>query len=350
LSDPVLVEALRGSRVESRHCGAVVVCDADGREALALGDISAPVFPRSAIKALQALPMVESGAADRFGLSGAEIALACSSHSGEPVHVRTALAMLAKCGRDAASLECGAHWPSNSEAARALSARGEAPGALHNNCSGKHAGFICLSCAAGVEPSGYVAPEHFAQREVRGAFEDIAGVRFDESARAIDGCSIPTYATPLKALARGFARFGAGSGLPPARAAAAKRIREAVAAHPDLVAGKGRFDTLVAASLGLRAFVKTGAEGVYCGAFPELGLGVALKCADGATRAAETAMAAVIARFLPLSKSERAALAPRFAPILRNWNGLEVGQLRPSAALATPSFELASFELAGASR
>ena len=333
MGDPVLVEVLRGGRVESRHCGAVAVCDVDGREVLALGDVSAPVFPRSAIKALQALPLVASGAADRFGLTPAEIALACASHSGEAIHATTALAMLEKCGRDAAALECGVHWPLGVEAARAMAARGAAPTALHNNCSGKHAGFVCLSCAMGVEPSGYVGPDHPAQREVKAAIEDITKTRLDPSARAIDGCSIPTYATPLKALAHGFARFGAGHGLAPAKAATARRIREAVAAHPVMVAGEGRFDTLVAQTLGLRAFVKTGAEGVYCAAFPELGLGVAIKCGDGAGRAAETAMAALIARFVSLSETEHAALAERLAPRLRNWNGVEVGEIRASAAL-----------------
>ena len=333
MADPLLVEVLRGSRVESRHRGAVAVCDADGREVFTLGDVSAPVFPRSAIKALQALPLVESGAADRFSLTEAEIALACASHSGEPVHARTALAMLAKCGRGAEVLECGVHWPLSNEAARALAARGAGPTALHNNCSGKHAGFICLSCAMGVEPSGYVEAGHFVQRAVKATIEEMTKTKLDQRARAIDGCSIPTYATPIRALAHGFARFGAGHGLPPARAAAARRIREAVAAHPDLVAGAGRFDTLAAETFGLRAFVKTGAEGVYCAAFPESGLGVAIKCEDGAGRAAETAMAALIARFVPMSEAEHAALASRLTPPIRNWNGATVGLICASAAL-----------------
>jgi L-asparaginase II len=333
VGDPVLVEALRGSRVESQHYGAVAVCDVEGREVFALGDVSAPVFPRSAIKALQALPLVASGAADRFGLTPAEIALACASHSGEPIHATTALGMLEKCRRSAAVLECGVHWPLGVDAARAMAARGDEPTALHNNCSGKHAGFVCLSRAMGVDPSGYVGPDHPVQREVKAAIEDITKTRFGPRARAIDGCSIPTYATPIRALAHGFARFGAGHGLPPAKAAAARRIREAVAAHPAMVAGEGRFDTLVARTLGLRAFVKTGAEGVYCAAFPELGLGVAIKCDDGAGRAAETAMAALIARFLALSETEHTALAERLAPAIRNWNGVIVGQIRATAAL-----------------
>jgi L-asparaginase II len=334
VGDPVLVEVVRGSRVESRHCGAVAVCDVDGREVFALGDVSAPVFPRSAIKALQALPLVESGAADRFRLTPAEIALACASHSGEPVHARTARDMLGKCGRGVETLECGVHWPLSNDAARGLAARGAEPTALHNNCSGKHAGFICLSCAMGVDPSGYVDPGHFVQRQVKAAIEEMTKTTLDRRVRAIDGCSIPTYATPIRALAHGFARFGAGDRLPPARAAAAKRIREAVAAHPAFVAGAGRFDTLVAQTFGLRAFVKTGAEGVYCGAFPGLGLGVAIKCEDGAGRAAETAMAALIARFLPLSETEQAALAERLEPPIRNWNGVTVGRIRATSALA----------------
>ncbi len=334
MGDPVLVEVLRGARVESRHRGAVAVCDIDGREVLALGDVTAPVFPRSAIKAFQALPLVESGAADRFRLTEAEIALACASHSGEPLHTETALDMLRKCGRDADALECGVHWPLSNEAARALAATGGKPNALHNNCSGKHAGFLCLSCALGVEPSGYVEAGHPVQRQVKAAIEEMTETRLEDEARAIDGCAIPTYPIPITALAHGFARFGSDCGLPPARAAAAKRVRQAVAAHPALVAGAGRFDTLAAETLGLRAFVKTGAEGVYCAAFPELGLGVAIKIGDGATRAAETVMAAIIARFLPLNETEHAALAPRLAPPIRNWNGATVGVIRTTSALS----------------
>jgi L-asparaginase II len=332
VSDPVLVEVLRGGRIESRHRGAVAVCDADGDAVFALGDVSAPVFPRSAVKAFQALPLIESGAADRYALSPAEIALACASHSGEPVHVETAREMLRKCGRGVEALECGVHWPSNAEAARRLATRGGPLSALHNNCSGKHAGFVCLSCAAGVEPAGYVGGGHLVQREVKAAIEAMTRTRLDDG--AIDGCAIPTYAIPLEALARGFARFGAGRGLPAARAAAAARIRAAVAAFPFLVAGSGRFDTVAMDVLGPRAFVKTGAEGVYCAAFPEIGLGVAIKCADGATRAAEAAMAAVIGRFLPLSAVERAGLAPLLEPAIRNWNGATVGSIRASATLA----------------
>ena len=231
MSNPVIVEAWRGDRVESAHRGAGAVIDASGAIVLAFGEIERPVYPRSAIKALQALPLIESGAADRMGLSAKEIVLACASHSGEEEHLAIARAMLAKAGRDEAALECGAHWPLGEEASRALARSGSLPTALHNNCSGKHAGFVCLACAEGIDPKGYVAPEHRLQREVRAAIAEVTQARLSEELRAVDGCSIPTYAIPLSALALGFARFATGQGLSPARANAAARIRSAVAAH-----------------------------------------------------------------------------------------------------------------------
>jgi len=331
--NPVLVEVLRGSLVESRHRGAVAVCDSSGTVAFSLGDVDARTYPRSAVKAIQALPLIESGAADRFGLDSNELALACSSHSGEPQHVATAAAMLAKAGRDVGTLECGVHWPLASSAARALAARGEAPSALHNNCSGKHAGFICLACSLGVDPLHYVQPDHVAQREVTAALAGVTGAALERETPAIDGCSIPTYPIALSALARGFARFGTGEGFGPERAKAARRLREAVAAHPFLVAGTGRFDTIVMEVLGARAFVKTGAEGVYCAALPEQGLGIAIKSEDGAGRAAEAVMANMLLRFLPMSAEERDKLAPQSSPRLRNWNGIEIGSIRVTPAL-----------------
>lgn len=334
MSNPVLVEAMRGGRVESRHRGAVAVSDAEGKLVLALGDVEAAVFPRSAVKALQALPLVESGAADKYKFSGAEIALACSSHSGEAIHVATARAMLAKCGLDQHALECGAHWPLDAAASRALAASGATPSALHNNCSGKHAGFLCIACATGRATKGYVKYDHDAQRQVRAALGDMVGLDLGAAPWGIDGCAVPTYAIPLSALALAFARFGTGEGLGADRAAAAGRIRAACAAHPHLVAGAGRFDTLLMTALGERVFVKTGAEGVYCGALPELGLGMAIKCDDGAGRAAEIAMAATIQRFLPLDERGRAALAPHLAPVIHNWSGEPVGALQASRALS----------------
>ena len=327
--DAVLVEVTRGALVESRHAGAAVVVDAAGKTVFAIGDVDAAVYPRSAIKALLALPLVETGAADRLGLTDAELALACSSHSGEVAHTEGAASMLAKAGRDVSCLECGTHWPRD-EPSRALAAAGLMPSALHNNCSGKHSGFICLSCDMGVDPKGYVQPEHPAMRAVTAALAETTGARLDEGNRAVDGCSIPTYAIPLHALALSFARFGTGQGLSADRAAAAARLRRAVAAHPFMVAGTGRFDTRLMTVLGDRVFSKTGAEGVYCVALPELGLGIAVKCDDGAGRAVEIVTAALIARFL---KPDNAQFAAMERAELRNWNGIHVGDIRPVDAL-----------------
>jgi L-asparaginase II len=330
MSNPVVVEVLRGERVESAHRGAGAVVDADGRIAYAFGDVDRPIYPRSAVKALQALPLIESGAADRLGLTEAEIALACASHAGEEAHVAVASAMLAKAGRDAGALECGAHWPSGEKAAWALARRGGTPSALHNNCSGKHAGFICLACAEGIDPANYVSPDHAVQRAVTAALADMAGVALGPENRAIDGCSIPAYAIPLRALALGFARFATGQGLPSERARAAARVRAAVAANPAMVAGEGRFDTEVMALFGARVFAKTGAEGVWCASLPDLGLGFAVKADDGAKRAAQTMIVALLARFGGFGE----ALDRFAAPPLLNWNGIAVGAMRPAGALA----------------
>jgi L-asparaginase II len=334
MANPVVVEATRGDMIESSHRGAGAVVDADGVVVMAFGDAEQAVYPRSAVKALQAMPLVESGAADRLGLSDKEIALACASHSGSDDHVATARAMLAKAGRDEGALECGVHWPLGESEARTLARSGRTPNALHNNCSGKHAGFICLACATGADPKGYVAPDHAVQREVAAAIAASTGARLSEEMRGVDGCAIPTYAISLIALARGFARLGTGEGLSPARQKAAARIRAAVAAHPVTVAGNGRFDTDVMSLLGARAFTKSGAEGVFCVALPEAGLGLAVKADDGAGRAGQVMIAALIRRFGGFEDETAALLAPFVSPRLSNWNGAEVGRLRPAGPLA----------------
>jgi L-asparaginase II len=327
MSNPVLVEVLRGELVESRHHGAVAVVDAAGTVLLGVGEVESPIFPRSAIKALQALLLVESGAAERFGLGQEELAIACASHAGEPEHVATVARMLARAGLDPDALECGVHWPSDQAASHALARSGRSATAVHNNCSGKHAGFLCAACALGIGHRGYVAPDHRVQQEVKARLEDFARLRIDDKHRAVDGCSVPTWAMPLSALALAFARFGTGKGLSPGRATAAARLRAACAAKPWHVAGTGRFVTEMMRRFGPRLLVKNGAEGVFCAALPDEGLGIALKCDDGAGRAAEVVTAAVIARFLPMNDAERAFLAPFLRPTLRNWNGIAVGAM-----------------------
>lgn len=331
MTDPVLVEVTRGLTVESHHAGAIAIVDAHGRHRVAIGDVERRVFPRSAVKSIQALPLVESGAADRYGFGNAELALACSSHDAEPRHVATVLKMLAAAGRGEGDLECGGHPPVDKAAADALVRAGKEPGPIHDNCSGKHAGFICLSCGMGIDPKGYTRPGHPAQREVAAALADVTGTDIGEP--AVDGCSAPAYAIPLDKLAQGFARMATGEGLPPSRAAAARRLIEACTAEPFMMAGTGRFDTEALTLFSRRLFIKGGAEGVFCAAFPELGLGVAIKCDDGASRGPETVMAAVIEAFLPLSPSERAAFAQRLLPSIRSRAGARVGEIRPVAGL-----------------
>lgn len=330
--NPLLVEITRGGIVESGHTGAFAVVDSDGRVVLSMGDIERPIFPRSAVKGFQALPLMESGAADRFQLTDSELSLACASHSGEEGHTQTAASMLAKAGQGETCLECGAHWPMGEKAARALAAAGIKPSALHNNCSGKHSGFICASVEMGHDPKGYIQPEHPTMREITHALQTMTGYDLSKTARGVDGCSIPTFAIPLKNIAAGFAKFASGAGLSASRAKAVARLRKAVAASPFHVAGTGRFDTVAMEALRERAFIKTGAEGVYCGALPELGLGIALKIDDGATRASETVMAALLTRFLELG-NEVKAVAERLDHQMKNWNGIEVGRMRPVAAL-----------------
>jgi L-asparaginase II len=338
--NPVLVQVCRGDTVESLHRGCVAVLDADGHVFAALGDINARVFPRSAVKVLQALPLLASGAADRYQLTDAELALTCASHNGETAHTDAALSMLKKAGVDVDALECGAHWPYLDATTHAMAAAGQQPTALHNNCSGKHAGFVCLGCAmsgrgAADFLSGYVQPTHAVMREVNAAIEATTGARLADAPMGIDGCSIPTYALPLHSWALAMARVGSGVGLSAEHAAAARRLRQAVAAHPFMVAGTGRFDTRVMAQLGERVFCKVGAEGVYCAALPELGLGVAIKVDDGNNaRACEVVMAAVIQGLLPLHEPADRHLVDSLANVLlKNWRGIEVGHLRATAAL-----------------
>ena len=333
MANPIVVEVRRGPLAESQHRGAGVVVDADGVVAFSFGEIDRPIYPRSAVKALQALPLVESGAADKLGLADAEIALACASHAGEPRHVALAATMLQRAGAGPEALACGPQWPLGQEAARALARSGAAPSPLHNNCSGKHAGFICLACASGWDVAGYETPEHAAQRAVKDAIEEMTGATLDAVVRGTDGCSIPTYAVPLRALALAFARLGSGRGLAAPRARAAERIRAAAAAHPELIGGEGRFDTDLMRLFGARVFIKGGAEGVCCAALPEAGLGFAVKADDGAGRAAHVMIAKLIARLLPMSDAERARFEAFRAPILRNWRGLEVGKIVAVGAL-----------------
>jgi L-asparaginase II len=330
-ANPVVAEVTRGGMVESRHRAAIAVVDPDGGVVRAWGDVARPVYGRSALKPLQALPLIETGAADKYGLGAAEIALACASHSGEPRHVELVTQWLQRIGCSVDDLECGSHMPFHEATLEALIRSGRQPDARYNNCSGKHAGFLTTARHLGEETQGYIRHEHPVQQRILGTLEQMTGLRLGDAPRGIDGCGIPVIGIPLGNIALAMARLAAPADrLPPARAAAAKRILAAMAAEPFLVAGSGRFCTKVMEIAGAKVALKTGAEGVYAAALPTLGLGVALKVDDGAGRAAEVAMGHVLRHLRLLDAEEAAALADIFAPPVLNRAGRETGRVRPA--------------------
>ena len=333
-ANPILVEQTRGSYVENRHRGAFVVVDRHGAVVASAGDIGRRVFPRSAIKSMQALAMVTSGAIDRFALTDEELALACASHQGEDVHVSGVTHFLEHLQLGAGDLECGAHAPTSPAARDALRASGGKPTALHNNCSGKHSGMLSVAKALGVPTAHYVDRDHPVQKAVRAAIETVVGEPLSLDYCGTDGCSIPTWAAPLSAFATGFARMATGEGLAPDLAQAAHRIFDAATSHPHLVAGTDHPDTLIMQAFGGRVMQKGGAEGVQCGAIRDLGLGYALKIDDGNMQASQLAMANLLKRFAEPDDAQRAVL-DRFArQKVLNVRKSEVGEMRPTDALS----------------
>lgn len=326
--NPVMVEVTRGAMVESRHRAALAVVDVQGRVILSAGDVERPVYPRSAIKPLQALGLVESGAAEAFNCSDAEVALACASHNGEAEQVTTVQRWLERIGCSEADLECGVQTPSYAPAWEALVLEGQKPTALHNNCSGKHAGFLTLARHLKVPIKGYIRWEHPVQQSLLGILEMMCGLDLRGAPRGIDGCGIPQIGIPLGNLALAMARFADPSDQPERRQQACARVARAMRAHPYMVAGSGRLcSRLISATRG-RALAKTGAEGVYCVALPEVGLGIALKVDDGAGRAAELLVARVLQHLEVLDAEAAEALAADLQPVLRNRAGVAVGELR----------------------
>ena len=327
-ANPILVEQTRGDTVENRHRGAFVIADAEGNVVAAVGDISRPVFPRSAIKSMQALAMVTSGAIDRFALSDEQLALACASHHGEEVHVTKVSGFLGHLGLSGQNLECGAHPPSNGKAREALRVAGLQPTALHNNCSGKHSGMLSVAKALGVDTAGYVEREHPVQVAVRAAIETVVGAPLSVDLCGRDGCSIPTWAAPLSGFATGFAKMATGRGLPPELGTAARRIFDAATANPLLVAGTGHFDTLIMEAFGGRVMQKGGAEGVQCGAIRDKGWGYALKCDDGNMQASVVMVANLLLRYASPDEEQAAALGQFARQLVKNVRGIEVGEMR----------------------
>jgi L-asparaginase II len=331
---PLIIDVTRGTLVESRHRCIAAVAGPDGGVVRSWGDIEQPIYGRSAIKPLLALALVETGAADAFGLGDAEIALACASHSGEPRHVETVRAWLRRIGLSAADLECGAHMPYDEPSMRALVAAGQAPDATHNNCSGKHTGFLTTAVHLGEPTRGYIRYEHPVQQRLLGVLEQTCGLDLSAAPRGVDGCGIPTIGIPLGNTAMAMARLADPVELPPERAMAAKRVVAAMMAEPYMVGGRGEFASVLMEGAAGKLALKPGAEGVYAGILPGLGLGICVKAEDGTSRAAQVAVGQILEELGVFTAAERRALADRLTPPVLNRIGLEVGRIRPAEMAA----------------
>ncbi len=325
--NPVLARIWRGAAVESQHRGAWVVTDAAGSVIDGAGEWSRPVFVRSSVKCLQALPLLEIGAADRFDYSDAEVALALSSHNAEPCHTEVVAGLLHRLGLSVADLKCGAQPPGDPQVRAQLRAEGLKPSALHNNCSGKHASFLALALHLGVPVANYIEAESAGQVLVREAVLSMSGVDPSELTTAIDGCSAPTFRMPLRGLATAFARVSNPGSLAESRRAACERMLEAVAAHPVLIAGsRERICTDIARATKGRVFPKIGGDAVYGIGVRGHDRGLAIKMDDGSNRGLHAVLVALLRRFRFATEPELASLAGWEQRSLRNWAGLEVGR------------------------
>lgn len=326
---PVVIEVTRGTLVESRHIGAAAIMKIDGGTVESWGDIDTPVMARSAIKPLQAIPLVESGAADHFGLTDVHLALASASHNGEARHVDAVRVWLAMIGLSEDDLECGAHAPGRLPIFESFVRSGIKLTPAFSNCSGKHTGFLTTAVHKGEPTRGYIRRDHPVQQRLLGIYEQLAQCDLSRAPVGIDGCGIPTVGVPLRHMALAMANMANPARLPETRARAIRRIRQAMNAEPFYVAGTGRFCTRVNGALKDVAQIKTGAEGVYCAMLPALGLGVALKIWDGTARASEVAMASILRHLGVLSDAQ---FDEAVTPPIHNVAGLKVGDIRPAAS------------------
>ncbi len=325
MTDPVpMVDVFRGGRLESRHLGHAVVCDERGQIVEAWGNPEQIIYSRSSCKMIQALPLVESGAADAVGLTPAQLALSCASHQGAALHVGMVTDWLAGLGLGEADLRCGAHEPYDRVERDHLIKTDSSPCQYHNNCSGKHSGFLTLNRHLKGH-ADYIELDHPVQKAVREAFEDVTGEV--SPGYGIDGCSAPNFAGSLHGLARAMAFFATAPEGGNARERAAYRLSRAMAAHPEQVAGEGRSCTELMRAMGGRVAIKTGAEAVFVAIIPEKRLGVALKIADGTTRASEAAIAGLLVR-LGVLEAEHPATRKRLNAVQRNCRGFETGEIR----------------------
>jgi L-asparaginase II len=336
-----LVEVSRGPIVESRHRGHLVAVDGKGKTVAALGAPETVTFIRSSGKPFQAMPLLTSGAADHFGFSENEIAIACGSHSGEPQHVATVQSMLAKIGMDEGALKCGAHVPFNAEVARELVENHQKPSVLQNNCSGKHAGMLALALHIGAPTETYDQPANPVQQRIAKTVSEFSDVPLAELAIATDGCGAPVFGLPVQAMALMYARLiNPPEGFEPSVKTACRRLVDAMIKFPEMVGGsKGRLDTeLIRAGKG-RLISKIGAEGVYtvgalpCDQWPD-GLGLALKVEDGDDhRARPPAVIEALRQLGLLSGEDLPALAEYSPTPIKNRRGDHVGEARAAFTL-----------------
>ncbi|MCQ0094048.1 asparaginase [Roseovarius sp. M141] len=324
-----MTEIWRGPIAESLHLGHAVICGPGGEIVQAWGDPDVQVYPRSSCKMLQALPLVESGAADAAGLGPEHLALACASHNGAAIHTARVAKWVEGLGLREPDFRCGSHMPKDEEAAHALIRAYEAPCQLHNNCSGKHAGFLTLNQHLGAEPD-YIEVDHPVQQACLRAFEEVT--QHSSPGYGIDGCSAPNFLTTLHGMGRAMAFFANAREGADARQTAAARLRDAMIAHPDLVAGEGRACTELMRACNQPVALKTGAEAFFIAIIPGLGLGIALKVADGADRASECAIAALLVR-LGVLDPEHPATRKFMNKTIRSWRGIEAGMIKPAAGL-----------------
>ena len=326
-----LIELWRGDRLESQHLGHAVICDGSGAIVSSWGNPGAVIYPRSSCKMIQALPLIESGVG--AGLSDKQLALACASHQGAAMHVSAVRDWLADLGLGEADLRCGPHEPGDIAERNRLICSGDTACQLHNNCSGKHAGFLMLNQHLGGGPD-YIDPGHIVQRTIRQTFEEITGE--DSPGYGIDGCSAPNFATSVTGLARAMARFAAADDNDTRgdiRERAMVRLRSAMTRHPEMVAGETRACTELMRAMGGQVALKTGAEAVFVAILPRQKLGIALKIIDGGTRGAEAAIAALLIRAGVLDANHPAALARLGGPI-RNCRGFNVARLQIAPGFA----------------
>lgn len=313
----------RGGATESNHRVHVAVADAQGRLIGGCGDPGQVVFYRSAAKPFQALPLVEDGVMDRLGLTERELAVCCASHNAEPEHLALARSILARTGLNERALGCGPHPSLRPARARELCAAGVELTAVHNNCSGKHAGMLALAVSRGWPTEGYLEPDHPVQRRMCAEVARWSGLEESALITGTDGCGVVTFALSLGRMAGSYARFTAAADA----GRKARRIVAAMTGHPFAVAGTGRMCTAVMERLGSKVFVKTGAEGVYCGGVRGRGLGFALKVEDGARRASDVALVQVLSDVGVAGAADFPVLAGRRRTEVLNTLGEAVGRI-----------------------